>query len=252
MRPKFYTNDYEGEMISVATSWRDKNDPTKMTWVEKTIINNEHDGIAHVVGNSTSRKDFNLELLKGQTGGSSGVRSVGQTYGCNALYKDFNPTFLICVNKDICEDIVESDYTNDNIVYSNVKNILRYPNNFHLYPQAFSSNAGNLATNIACADGHKIVYLIGMDGWQSPESNMYCSYYAERLNQNLTQAQCETHSGNFDTHLMETMKVYDDVEFIMVVQDVGLVSEGFKWFKNFKEISYRDYWSMASLGATAR
>ena len=252
MRSKFYTEDYEGEMISVATSWREKNDPSKMTWVEKTIVNEGHGKVAHVIGNSSSRKDFNLEFLNGQTGGSQGVHSVGQSYGCNSLYKDFEPTFLVCVNRDICEDIVADGYAEDNIVYSNVSNILRYPNSFHLYPQAFSSNAGNLATNLACADGHKTVYLVSMDGYQTNSDNIYSEYYKDKLGQEITQQQCETHTVNFHQHLIETMKVYDDVQFYMVVNDLGLVTDDFKWCRNFNEVTYRDYINLASLGAIAR
>ena len=101
---KFYTADYAGETVSHNVSWKNRNDPNSMIWVEKTITNDTHNKVAHVIGNSTSRKDFDLNLLTGQTGGADGVQSVGQTYGCNQLYKDFAPTFLISVNKKICAD----------------------------------------------------------------------------------------------------------------------------------------------------
>ena len=76
---RFYTADYLGEMVSANTSWKTRNDPDSMTWVEKTILNDDHDGVAHVIGNSKSRNKFDLRLLKGQVGGARGVRSVGQS-----------------------------------------------------------------------------------------------------------------------------------------------------------------------------
>ena len=45
-------------------------------------------GVVPVIGNSKSRENFDLNLLKGQSGGEGGVTSVGQTYACNLIYKD--------------------------------------------------------------------------------------------------------------------------------------------------------------------
>jgi hypothetical protein len=90
---RFYTADYLGEMVSANTSWKTRNDPESMSWIDKTIINDEHTNVAHVIGNSKSRNRFDLRLLKGQTGGALGVRSVGQSYGCNLVYKDLTQHF---------------------------------------------------------------------------------------------------------------------------------------------------------------
>ena len=43
------------------------------------------------IGNGNSRKDFNLESLRGK----------GKIYGCNALYRDFKPDVLISVARNI-------------------------------------------------------------------------------------------------------------------------------------------------------
>ena len=45
-------------------------------------------GNAYCIGNGPSRKDFDLNKLK----------STGQTYGCNALYRDFLPDFIFSVD----------------------------------------------------------------------------------------------------------------------------------------------------------
>ena len=97
---KFYTKDYTGETVSQNLSWKKRNDPGSMVWVEKTILNDDHNGVAHIIGNSKDREELDLNLIKyGQTGGADGVRSVGQTYGCYLLYKDFAPDFLIFRSK---------------------------------------------------------------------------------------------------------------------------------------------------------
>ena len=44
-----------------------------------------------------------------------------QTYGCNALYRDIKTDFLIAMNDDIVEEIANTDYCTNNIVYSQQK-----------------------------------------------------------------------------------------------------------------------------------
>lgn len=244
---RFYTADYLGEMVSANTSWRDRNDPGSMTWVERTIINDDHNGIAHVIGNSTSRLKFNLNFLKGQVGGAKGVRSVGQSYGCNLLYKDFAPTFLICTNQKLCNEIVESGYCEDNIVYTNVKNILAHPQHFHLYPKLFTASVGNLALRLACADGHKTIYMIGMTTYNAPNDNIY-------LGDDLGIYKEVNQQGANNKLIQDACKIfltYADVEFYYVARDPGLMPEAYNWCPNVKEVTYLQYISHANLGAIA-
>ena len=243
---RFYTADYLGEMVSANTSWKTRNDPNSMTWVEKTIINEDHDGIAHVIGNSKSRSKFDLKMLKGQTGGARGVRSVGQSYGCNLLYKDFIPTFLVAINKDICTDIASSDYTEENIVYSNVKNILAHSGSFHLYPQMYTGSAGNLALRLACADGHKQIFMVGMTCYSDSFDNMYIGEHDSYTETNMQSA-----NAKFTQENAKTFLTYNNVEFYYVTNDIGLMPEAYNWCPNVKEITYLQYYNLAGLGAIA-
>ena len=246
MSNRFYTSDYTGEMVSANTSWRDRHNPNSMTWVEKTIFNEDHPRIAHVIGNSKSRSRFNLALLKGQTGGADGVRSVGQSYGCNALFKDFSPTFLICTVPSICKDIAESNYGDDNIVYSNVKNIMSYPGQFHLYPKLFTANAGTLALRLACADGHTKIFMIGMTGYATDDDNVYIGQHDAYRNANKDRA-----NEKFVAENCKVILTYTDVKFYYVVKDLGLMPEPYRWCPNIEEINYNQYIGLGMLGAIA-
>jgi hypothetical protein len=248
---KFYTRDYIGETVADVTHWRQGNKKTAGTWIEKSIINDDHNGIAHVVGNGISRLKLNLEFLHGQSGGEGGPHSVGQSYGCNMLFKDFNPTFLICVNQDIINKIAETDYCENNIVYTTRKNIIKHPGKFHLYPNWQILNAGPAALRLACADGHKKIYMIGMDFYfPGIKQNVYPqdgNLYKPIENHNYANV-------NLLKQLCEIFQLYDDVEFYHV-QDghdpVHLFDE-FNWFRNVKSIGFRQYISIAQLGAIAR
>ena len=58
------------------------------------------DKIAFVLGNGTSRKSLNLQTLK----------TKGITYGCNALYREFVPDHLVCVDTKMIIELSEKLY----------------------------------------------------------------------------------------------------------------------------------------------
>ena len=55
------------------------------------------------IGNGNSRKDFNLESLRGK----------GKIYGCNALYRDFKPDVLISVDNGIMHEIYQTGFAKE-------------------------------------------------------------------------------------------------------------------------------------------
>ena len=60
-----------------------------------------------VLGNGESRKSFNLDILKKQ----------GSIYGCNALYRDFAPDTLVCVDGGMQHEVYASGYALENKCY---------------------------------------------------------------------------------------------------------------------------------------
>ena len=60
-----------------------------------------------VLGNGESRKNVSLE----------GLKSIGPVYGCNALYRDFTPDALICVDGGMMHEVYDSGYASKNKCY---------------------------------------------------------------------------------------------------------------------------------------
>jgi len=56
---------------------------------------------AYIIGNGTSRKGFNLNIL----------RDKGTIYGCNALYRDFIPDVLIVNDPWMTKEVFEAGYS---------------------------------------------------------------------------------------------------------------------------------------------
>ena len=60
-----------------------------------------------VLGNGESRKSVDLNVLK----------TKGTVYGCNALYRDFTPDALICVDGGMMHEVYASGYASKNKCY---------------------------------------------------------------------------------------------------------------------------------------
>ena len=90
---------YEGEDVCINMTIRKGERIREMKFFEDRVKAVPR-GNAYCIGNGPSRKGFDLNKLK----------ATGQTYGCNALYRDFLPDFIFSVDTKIsvkmCEDEV--------------------------------------------------------------------------------------------------------------------------------------------------
>ena len=62
---KFYTSEYEGEMVTDSLSWRDGNKESNGVWIPKTIFNEDHTETAFVLGNGPSILKYDYNLFDG-------------------------------------------------------------------------------------------------------------------------------------------------------------------------------------------
>lgn len=246
---KFYTSDYEGERVVDTLHWRDANKEENSVWIPKTIINEDHSDTAFVIGNGPSRLKYNLDLFNGQHGGAVGIRSVGQSYGCNMLFKDFTPTFLICANEEICDKIAKTNYCEENIVYSTRKCIVKHSGLFHLYPHWQQMYAGPAAVRLACADGHKRVFMIGFDFYNEATTHLYPAMTKSYK----PISSPEAINPPLVNQLRSIFETYEDVEFYHVQPERANYSEHvideWNWCPNVKTIGMLQFVNLAQLGA---
>jgi hypothetical protein len=243
---QLYRSNYAGENIVSTLTLHDGEWDPVTEFVPNQVINTHTTTQAVAIGNGESRKDFNLALIGDHRGGLLAVDKL-QTYGCNALYRDFIPDFLVAVGDIIVDEIANSGFANENIVYSNAASLLAHPGKFYLIPQNVSFDAGSLAAYMACFDGHTKVFLIGYDQYDDevgPMNNMYKDtpgYYAAEETQN---------SRFFSLTLRNVMTAYPDVEFIRVMpESTWWVPSELLPLPNFRQIDYNQFVIEADLGA---
>jgi hypothetical protein len=240
---KIYRTNYLGENITTESRQERMEWHYNTEWVPTTVFNSQRSKVATIIGNGDSRKDFNLNLVINHLSGLLGAASM-QTYGCNAVYRDFEPTFTVANSKLMCQEMVDSGYCDSHIVYTNSAHLPAFPSKFYLIPQNVVADAGTIATYLACFDGHEKIYLVGFDGWAGDgyNNNIYAgtSGYADS-NTNLTE--------EFGVaSLLKVMQTYNEVQFVRVMPTVNWrCPDSWKSLPNFSQINYAEFHKQADL-----
>jgi hypothetical protein len=222
---RLFRNAYPGEDIYSSATYIEGKWNYEKEYVTRTL---DHQGFgkkAVVIGNGTSRSEFNLAEFQ-----KSYVKTRIRTYGCNDLYQDYTPDFLVVTRPDTIKKVNQAGYCKDNVVYSGSDAILRYPGAFHLIPQDPSWNSGSIAAYLACFDGHPVVYLLGFDGNDAPDTN------------NNVYKRNEVQNDSFMSLTMtHVFKSYPLVDFVLVNSTGrGYMPAAWYGYTNLRRISFRD------------
>jgi len=126
--------------------------------------------IACVIGNGTSRTNFDL----------STIGSKMTTYGCNALYRDYMPDYLISMDYNMVKEILDKKVHYQTNFHTQHENRVDSraeggePINF-FWGFRETNDSGNSALRLALSNEHETVYVIGFDYSTSPSSlpNVY-------------------------------------------------------------------------------
>lgn len=121
--------------------------------------------VGFVIGNGTSRRGYNLRRLNGK----------GITVGCNYIYRDYSPDYVVAIDEPTVEDIkkelkvnkhswkfITRNYLDGRFWWLCADNekIVRYAHINHRLNQ----NSGILAAYfLACTMAVKKLYLLGID-----------------------------------------------------------------------------------------
>ncbi len=225
---------YVGEDIIVERKFEGGKWHTTTENVPSKLTNRQISNTAIVIGNGINRLGFNLQEFK-KPSGLLGARTV-QTYGCNALYRDFTPDFLVALgNNGIVDEIADCGYTNEHIVYSSAIHLLEFPGKFYLIPYDVYADAGTTAAYIAAFDEHKKIYLLGFDG-QEPDWNN--NVYAGTAGYDPKDLHIDHHE--WINNRKQLFDVYNDVDWVWVTpKGTNLIPEPLKHCLNFRQIDFR-------------
>ena len=160
-----------------------------------------------VLGNGVSRKGIDLHEL----------RKHGRIYGCNALYREFDPDVLVSTDPNISKEIQDSGWP----LKTGHQHWTRRP--FHdsgskqLHPEYKGMSSGPNALKLACIDKveHKEIYLLGFD-LGSIDNTGFNNVYADTEHYKKS-TDGPTFGGNWFNQIMRIMHEHSNIQFYRVV-----------------------------------
>ena len=183
---------------------------------------------AFVVGNGTSRSSINLQLLKDK----------GKVYGCNALYREFVPDYLIAVDVKMILEINKAGYQNKNIVWTNPNKAYREFKNFNYFNPSKGWSSGPTALYLASEHDNDEIYILGFDyqGLGDKVNNIY----ADTKNYKKSSDKA-TYFGNWLKQTMITCQKFPKKRYIRVLDENGYIPKEFKNIPNLTHININEF-----------
>lgn len=167
---------------------------------------------AVIIGNGRSRLCFDL----------SSIKQRYMTYGCNALYRDFIPDYLISMDIHMVSEIINSrahykckfytQHMNDIDLLAGVGEPINFVKTYTATP-----DSGTAAVELAANNNHSVIYIIGFDYHNGSHNNVYAG------SNNYNSVQYSTpivQDEKWRSRLYNIAKQYPDIEFYRVTNDI--------------------------------
>ena len=182
---------------------------------------------AFVLGNGISRQVVDLTVLS----------TLGEVYGCNALYREFAPAVLVSTDEPISREIQQSGYSKTRYHYTRKP----MPNSgAHKIPQQYYGfSSGPAAVGIAAINHNRTIYLVGFDMGPTKHglfNNVYAGTDFYRSTSSVP-----TYTGNWVRQLLQIAKDFPKTSFVRVIGDTTANIQELNGARNLSNIGMEDF-----------
>lgn len=189
---------------------------------------NPSNELAFVLGNGTSRLKLNHSALK----------SIGTVFGCNALYREFDPDYLIAVDVKMVNEIVMANYHIAHSVWTNPNKGINTKKGLNFFNPHKGWSSGPTALNFAADRGHRDIYIFGFDyqGTNGKLNNIYADTYNYKKS-----SDSATYHGNWLNQTEKIIRERKNITFHRVIPLQGLIPDKLAVIKNLKHLTYDEF-----------
>jgi hypothetical protein len=183
--------------------------------------------VAFVLGNGTSRAKLNLENLK----------TNATIYGCNALYREFEPDYLVAVDVKMVNEIVATGYHNTHPVWTNPNKGISTKTNINFFSPHKGWSSGPTALWFASQSGYKNIYIAGFDyqGLNGKFNNVYSDTFNYKRS-----GDSATFFGNWLNQTERTIREHPTIKYYRLIEQGGFVPDKLTALRNLQHITYDD------------
>ncbi len=194
-------------------------------------LDSKNSQTSFVIGNGLSRRPINLNYLKG----------YGKIYGCNALYREFDPDYLIAVDVKMVLEINKNKYqhknpqvwTNPNKAYNNMSYL-----NFFQPSKGWSS--GPTALWLASRHDPLQVFIIGFDYKGKDGGDQFNNIYADTTNYKKS-IDGATYHGNWLKQTVNVIQEHPKINYIRVIAKDNFCPDELNSLSNYKTMQVEEF-----------
>lgn len=183
---------------------------------------------AFVLGNGTSRLKLKLSKLP----------TVATIYACNAIYREFEPDYLVAVDTKMVNEIIESGYHLSHQVWTNPNKGVSSKENINFFHPHKGWSSGPTALWLACQHGHKNIYIFGFDyhGLNGKLNNVYAN-----TNNYRKSSDPATFFGNWLNQTEKTIREYNRINFYRVIESGAFIPDNLSNLINLRHVTYDEF-----------
>jgi hypothetical protein len=185
---------------------------------------------AFVLGNGTSRKEINPQELK----------EHGTVYGCNALYREFDPDYLVAVDVKMINEINASGYQHDHNVWTNFNRAYKDYEGFNYFEKSKGWSSGPTALWLASQHEEREIYILGFDYQGLKNGKLLNNLYADTKNYKKSN-ETATFYGNWLRQTEQVIKDYPHIKYYRVIAQDNFTPKQLNNFRNFSTIFIEDF-----------
>jgi hypothetical protein len=184
--------------------------------------------IAFVLGNGTSRQSIDLNQLK----------ENGIVYGCNALYREFEPDYLVAVDTKMILEINKSGYQHSHQVWTNRNRAYDKMNGFNFFQSSKGWSSGPTALHLASEHKNNELYILGFDytGIDDKLNNVYANTFNYKKSHEKA-----TYYGNWLRQTLITCQKFSQNRYIRILGENAFIPKEFSKIDNLSHITVEEF-----------
>ena len=193
-------------------------------------INKSSNNIAFVLGNGTSRKSIDLEKIK----------NIAKVYACNAVYRTFQPDYLVAVDVKMVLEINKAGYQHKNTVWTNPNKSYQRIKNLNFFNPSKGWSSGPTALWLAAEHEYETVYILGFDYRGLNQGRLLNNIYADTANYKKS-TDSATFFGNWMRQTIAVVKQNPEIKFVRVIASDNYDPDELNTFDNYSTMFIEDF-----------
>lgn len=186
---------------------------------------------AFVLGNGTSRLSIEPEWL----------RPHGKIYGCNALYRTFDPDYLVAVDVKMVLELNKAGYQRKNRnVWTNPNRSYSKFSGFNFFNPSKGWSSGPTALWLAAQHGYEKIYILGFDFRGLKDGQKFNNVYADTPNYKKS-TDAATFFGNWMRQTQNVIRENKNIQFVRVIASDNYCPPELNKIENYNTINIDDF-----------